>query len=450
MPTMEDIFRRAVERCGPAVGRTADIASLTTTTAVVTELATGSVGGERYRFHHMVRWDAASAADYLRICTDFAASTGTLTHDGANYSDTTATGEKLDILNPSLEPWLMFPAVNDIVQRMKRLDVTEFPTFPGDRYWLGDLSWVERPADVYMVTYRPCPQLSRNRYMERWGAYNTSGALTPDWWSIAGGGTMSRSTIGATRGRYTVAVVRATTDATFSQAVGLLEGNGVDSLRSQQVTVVARVRTSTASAVRAFVNDGSATYSAFHSGDGTTAELSATITVGASASALSFGIFITADTTAYVDECYLVFGAVSDAVRRDSYPEESVNPRWYQDATLSAELPEIGWGGQYLFYCVRGYPEFDATRLSSRAAIADTTDAPELPMALGLAGQLFKMLADREGQDAESYRQKSVDFMAQFERESLRHLANQAEALKGFIKLPQRSFSIPARRFGRG
>ena len=105
---MQEMFREA-----PVLGPVESIASGTVTTCVVSRLATGSTSANRYRNWRMLRPDASAAADRERICSAFADITGTLTHAGANYSDTTFTNESLLLLNPAFEPHYVDAAIRE-------------------------------------------------------------------------------------------------------------------------------------------------------------------------------------------------------------------------------------------------------------------------------------------------------------------------------------------------
>lgn len=444
-------MREAIQRLGPTLGRTEAISSLTTTTAVCSTLASGGLGGERYRNYWMMRLNAASSADYFRRCTSFTASSGTFTHAGTNYSDTTATSEYLDFLAPDLEPYLLFAAAQEVIPQIKRLDVLEMPAYGGDRYNLGAFSWVKSDSDIHRVTWRPTRQLGRNRSFERWNGYDTSGNLTADHWTLAGSGaTLSRSTTGARNGYYTAAMTRAGTDCTLTQTIGLLD-DGVDSLQSQTVTVALKVTTSAASSARIFISDGvTTTNSSYHTGGGTMEELTASHTLSASATTLTFGVELKADGTSYIDECYIVLGSsITDTDRKDQFIESAVNPYWLKDVSKpTAQLPARGIGsGQYLFYVVRGYPAFDATRLAARTAGPDTTDAPILTAALGIAGLVFRQLSyRREEEGNDRFGRLAGETWADFERSALDHYTKNLPA-DGGIELPKRQYSIPAARF---
>src|SRR3990167_5000124 len=71
------------------------VTSLTATTLVLDDLQNGNLGTTAYENWIAERADSTAAADRARFVTTYAGATGTLTHDGVNYSDTTATSEVL-------------------------------------------------------------------------------------------------------------------------------------------------------------------------------------------------------------------------------------------------------------------------------------------------------------------------------------------------------------------
>lgn len=453
MPTLKTVIRRAISRLGPSLGITVPLTGAAAQTVTAAELASGGLGAERYRTFHLLRLDAASSADMFRICSDYLSSTGVLTHDGAAYADTTATGESVDILHPSIEPRLLFNAAQEVVARIRRMDVTELPSYPGRYYGLGDLSWVEQASDVYMVTLRDSPVLSRNRHFARWGAYSSAGALLPDWWTLTGtSATIARGTSSTPSRGYPITLTAASGNtALLSQTVPLLDANGVESLRGKRVTLVLRARTAVAAALSAYISDGATTYAtADHPGDGLLSELTVEAVIPESAASLSINVEMDEDGAATIEECYLVYGTLNDQVRRDGEgPGLALERNWVQEVPLAVQLDTNAFGQQVLVHTVRGYPQFDATRLGTRAALADSTDAPELTLAIGTAALVFRQLAERNSTDVEAYAAKAMSYMEEFEALAMAHLLRQQEALMGMVKFNQeRSYTMPARRFG--
>lgn len=399
-------YRRAMHtRSRHQTGRTEAIASLTTTTAVVTALATGTVTAGKYGGKWMLRAETATAADRVRLSTEtgFASATGTLTHAGAVYADTTATSEFIELCE--YEPYLYDDAIQTTLQSLNREDRLEFPTRNGvTHYWLNDASWVTEPRDVLKVTLKTSPVLSRNRYFEQWNSVNASGIPVPDWWVISGAAaTVARSTAQVRTGQYSAAITRSGTDALLTQTVGLLDTGiiatgGSGSLIAQSVQVVLVGNSAVASQLRGWMSfDGGVTKTyttAYHTGGSGFEELlSVNTTIPATATNVSFGVSVEgSNTVCYGDDCYLVFSGVNDSVRRDEYPEEDITDRISYDqgaGTLRMNTPPYGWGSQLCVYSMRPYSGFDATRLAAGSADADVQDAPLVTVALGALWRLY-------------------------------------------------------------
>ena len=127
--SLKEIAREILNHRELGLGRVETIASLTTTTAVVTALATGGRSAQEFVEKWMLRRDTATAADRLRRCTSFTSSSGTLTHAGTNYADTTATSESIEIWD--IEPKFVDQAINATLHRLKREDREIFPRTEG-------------------------------------------------------------------------------------------------------------------------------------------------------------------------------------------------------------------------------------------------------------------------------------------------------------------------------
>lgn len=409
MPTLSDYRRAMHTRSRHLTGRTVPIASLTATTVVVTQLATGTVTSGKYGAKWLLRAETATAADRVRLSTEtgFASSTGTLTHAGTNYVDTTATGENLELCE--FEPYLYDDAIQLTCQSLPRADRLEFPTRQGvTHYWLNDASWVTEPRDVLRVTLKNTPVLSRNRYFEQWMTVDTNGIPVADWWAISGtSATVARSTTQVRTGQYAAAITRSGTDALLTQTVGLLDTGiistgGTGSLVGQSLQVTAVCWSAVASQIRAWVSfDGGTTktYSSYHTGVSAWQELStAAITVPTSATNCTFGVSVEgSNTVCYVDDCYNVIQGNNDSVRRDEYPEYDITDQISYDqgaGTLRMNTPSYGWAAQLCVYTMRPYPGFDATRLAAGTADADVQDAPLVTVALGALWRLYESLPE--------------------------------------------------------
>lgn len=445
MPRAKEMLRRALQRCGPGIGRSVRLTGATGTTAVSADMATGSISNNRFRNHYLLRLDAASEADHIRICTAFDAATGTFTHDGPAYSDVTASGETLDIIHPAIDPWALLRSIQEAVQRTRRIHVSELMSHPAGLYWLP-WEWVESPSDIHMVTYRPSPVMSRNRRMEQWGEYASDGTLLPDWWSVTGSGA-SMTRAGGLFGRHAVAITRSGADARLSQEVALPDIPAA-TLSGRTVTIAASVRTTLAGAVRAFIDTGATVTSAAHSGSGKSEELTVEVSLPSGIDAFAFGVVVTADGQATVDDCYAVLGKLTDAIREDAFAEHAVRPRYFQSSPLSMALPGYGYGGQFRVYTVRSYPAFHPSRVEDRSFVNDDSDAPVFVAALGVASFISRMMAEEAGQDTELHARKAAQYTAEFDREALRHIGAQAAALKGAVSSMRARQGVPVRRFG--
>lgn len=457
MPTQKEYRREMVRRLpGDQLGRVETIASLGAQTAVVTQLAGGTRSSSEFAGRWMLRAEAASPpAERVRRCSSFTASSGTLTHAGTAYSDTTATNEFLEIWNH--EPYLIDNAVQMALARLVRCDRTEFPTVSGQmRYPLSALSWITGAGQIDRVTYSPNPVISRDRYLEKWNTVNaTTGALNPDWWTLAGSGaTIARSTSINRRMATSTSLTRASNNVTLTQTVGLLlngtaVGNGED-LRGKTLTIVGVGYATVASRLRFQVYDGTQTVStSYHSGGSSWEELSTTITVADTATTLTIAASLeTGDTTAYVDECYLVENAITDGVRRDSYEEYEIPKMLDQGFANPVLLVEPrGRGGQIIVYSRRPYPQFDATRVAGGTADADSSDAPLVEVATMAIARLYEGLARNGGEDTSRYSQIASDWNTRAEHLALAHYV-QTEPPKGGINLPRpRLVSASPRRF---
>lgn len=431
MTTLKEIRRYLYELAPDLVGRLESVASLTTTTVVVTALGTGGYSSERFRGSWLLRAETATAADRVRKVTAFTSSSGTFTHAGTNYGDTTATSESVEILNPDYEPHKVDRAIQTILGTTRRLDRTIVPGVTGQsRYWLHDLSWLQEPGDIARISVTNSPVLTRNRDMEQWNTVSSAGALEADFWTLAGsGGTQTRTTTGARRGKYAVALVRSGADVTFKQSIGLLHNGGTSSpssLAGQVVTGVVCGQTATASQLRVVIDDGVTTYpSSYHTGGGGWEELSIEATLSASATKCDVYVEMKVDGTAYVDQCYACLRSLNESVRRDQYIESTVGDgrlvSFEQNGTPVAVLPPIGFGQQYVFWTQRPYPRFNDTRLLAGSADADTSDAPKELIACGAMWRLHEGMG--EVPDAASrYLAIASEYRERYEKLATGHL----------------------------
>lgn len=450
MPTLKQIIRDMIARApGQILGRTEAIASLTSTTCVVTRLNQGGRSVDDFIGKYLCRMDTATAADRERRVVNFATATGTLTHSGANYSDTTATGESVDIL--TFEPRWYADAVQVSLGRLLRLSREEYPTINNQSvYPIYDLSWVKDPGDIIRVAYSNNPITTRDRYMEKWGTINSSGIPQLDWWTLAGtSATYARSTTNAYRRQYSVAVTRSGTDCTLGQTGGLLQADtpasrGED-LRGKPYVAALLGVSSVASQLRVQWNDGVNTVSsAYHTGAGGREELSASGTIASTATSLTVRASIEGNNTVcYVNQIYGLSPTLDDGARHGLYQEYEVPREIWDQASSSLELtlPRYGMGGQYVVYSRRPFPKFDSDRIAANTADGDITDAPLEVIATMALGRLFDGLKSNPGENHALYAQLAADWVARGDRLASMFLAQRTHP-KGGVFLPHKQLGM--------
>jgi len=417
MTTLWDVAKEMTYRApgDDAIGRVAAITSLTTLTAVSSALAFGGNSENRYAQQWVWRGDTTTVADKTRYSDSFAPATGTLTHSGTNYSDTTATDESM-LIGPH-EPHLVREAIDLTVRQLRRLDRTELPTRQGvNRYFIGDLDWIESPEDIVKVSWCDSPLLTRNRYIVKRNSVDTAGALIPDNWTLANAATGSGYSTAQTWKElpYSYLLERSTTDATMTQTISLLDaGISGESIRGETVTAFARVWSDTASKVRIQILESGSVVdsSSYHTGGSGWEELTVSYTILTTATSLSMRASVEVDAgNAYIGEMgAAIETTMTDAIRRDNYIEYDL-PRdqfhYDQNGVLSILVPPRGKKGQWIVYSKRPYPGFDSARLISGAADADSTDAPLVTVACGAIARLFKGKAMGDVQSADWVRAK--------------------------------------------
>lgn len=364
----------------PDLGRVENIASLTATTAVVTALATGTVNSDKFIEKWLLRPDTSTAADRVRMVSAFTASTGTLTHAGANYGDTTATSETLEI--HEYEPRFADLAIQEALRRTRFLDESYLPASVDGRYWLDGFSWIQNADDIVQVGFRSNPVITPNRYFAKWNTNNTSGAIVPDDWTVTAGTSFARSTT-SRRGPYSLSITGASSTVDYVIPVKAL-GGALTSLRTYTITAVLVSRSANATSHRVQIIEEDATgnaitttSSSYHTGDGTWQEVSTQVAVGSTTEQIRLRGAQTVDETGLFNELYLMVGILGDAEREDRYRTvwEDRLPHWSQGQPLLLQSFN-GIGDQMVIRSYRPYAAFDETRVLSGSADADTTDAP--------------------------------------------------------------------------
>ena len=434
MPTTEKAIRRQMYLLDPSLGRSESVASLTVTTCVVTALAAGG-SDQRFVNWWIIRSDSTNTADRRRLCNPFAPATGTLTHAGTNYADTTATDEIVELCR--FEPIFLDKAIQQTLFKLLRRDTINVPLRRSARhYYLGnDLTWLRDPNDILELRYSSSPILNRNDEFNRHNTVTTGGVLQPDDWTLAGAaGTMARSTtqvdpaVANYNAAYSLAMTRSGTNLTLTQTVGLLEtGVSGDSLQGAAVCGFLRCWSAVASQVRLrCTDDGGSTYTSsdYHTGGSGWEELTFTKTVSATATNLQVVIAIDgSNTVCYLSRCRLArTSAVDDSLRRAAYQESTIpreNYRYEQGpgmlSVLGQDLPSTG---TLHIDSKRPYPQFDATRLTGDNADADASDAPVDIVATGALAELYRgqsMDSEHSETDRKEYASRYAFWLGKFE-----------------------------------
>lgn len=425
MASLKDYAEEMFVRCPDAIGRVAAIASGSTTTVVSSALAFGGNDEQRYAQQWMWRPDTTTTADKTRYSDSFAPATGTLTHSGTNYSDTTFTSENIYICR--FEPYQIRDAIDLAIRRLRRLDRTEVWSPRGaTNIPIGDMDWIKEPDDIVALAYNPSPVLSRDRYFEKWFTVATDGTLQPSLWTLSGtGATAAKSTDHYWRGSHVVKLTRSSNDAYLTATLPVYR-NGVDGydLRGKSVTFVAWVWGNDTGAKKITLTDGTTTTTDTHAGLQNWEELTAAVTVDDDAETLTFYLSMeTNDASLYVGEAYLVeTERLSDAARIDNNHDQYLDRSTYgmeQAGTIRLKVPTRG-DGQLIVYSKRPYPGFDNARLVSGAADADSSDAPLEAVACGAIARLFKGRAMGDTQSADWVR--ASEWEAKFTRLAQKHL----------------------------
>lgn len=434
-------YRQRMLSLRPDVGRAFTITGVGTQKVTVSRAAVGTVGPARYTRRWAVRPDAATAAgaDRERMINDYNPFTGEFHHDGAAYADTSAGTEKLEVLE--YEPFLYDDAIQETLRNTRFLDDSILPANLSGEYWLNGLSWLKAPSDIVRIGTRAIPVLSRNRHFEKWNTISSAGLLQPDDYTVAGsGGTFTRSTT-ARRGAYALSATRSGTNLTITQTIGLLPtGVSNDSLIGKTVTAVMVCKTSTASAGRVALSDGvTTTNSSYHTGGGGWEELTASAEIGATGTDLTIQGQVNVDGTLLIDELYLVYGSLTDTIRRSGFRE----PDWYQQAPRFEQQGMLlhgprAIGSQVVVRSQRPYAQFDADRVFAGSADADEHDAPIELIAHGALWHLYDRVNKPE--DAERHRRIYKSLAAQ-------HLYDDSDDGSGF--LPTREHARIMARVGR-
>lgn len=390
-------IRKTMFEWEPSLGVVYDVSALAPQTLTVARLATGRVQSGKYIDKWLRRPQAADAANRNeRIVSNFAASTGVLTHEGAAYTDTTATGETVEI--HEYQPYLVDQAVQKALDTCRFRDEAVLPVNASGIYWLNGYDWIDEPSVIHELRHDGFPVLSNNRFMQQWNGYSPAGALVPDYFDLTG---VFTRTSGSKRGKYILVSPNSAWEV--SQTVGLLEVD-VDnaSLRGQTVTAVLVGSTSGTDQARVRVTDGTQTVdSAYLPDTGVRSEVSAEINISDSATTLRF--YAEGDETTNVSELYLCYSQVNDGVRvgnptvLNRWPGWALN--WVQGQPLNMQTYGIrGYGTRFTIVSQRPYARFPESMVQAGTADALETDAPAYLIAARAIALFFEdRMNGREG-----------------------------------------------------
>jgi hypothetical protein len=422
MTTLSAYFFKAQELAGEELlGRSVPLSSLTATTAVSSsQLAFGGNSEQKYAQKWMWRYDTTTTADKVRFSDSFAPATGTLTHSGASYSDTTATDEDMFILPEWLEPYRARTAVHLAVQQVREWDETIIPVVRGQEWhWLHELDWIQDSASIRDIFWNYCPVITRNRYLQK-RHLNSSGVWEPDFWTVTSNADTTPFTATDYRGQkwYYNLERAAGTDAQLEQIVGALR-TGVSGEFPSGETITAVAVCAPTNAGDLDLNGETGSGSGFQT-------ITETATLASTALDKTTALVAQATNAAHpVYELYACIGELTDQIRRDNFPRYMLHDyKFEQGGPLKIHNPHVGSPGQLIICSERPFPGFDATRLGTGAADADESDAPLVPVAVGTVAILLEQHLGKTHPESMAWRRK-------FESAILKHLAYPTEGGHG-------------------
>ena len=457
MPTLKEV-RQACLSQEPMLGRTFDIASLAAQTVTVTALATGSVNARVYTEKWLLRPDAdlsgGVAVDRTRISSNYVSSTGVITHAGAAYTDTTATGEVVEI--HEFDPYRLETAIQEALGSTLRVDESVLQGRADGRYTFQDLTWIHEPSDIALIGMRGEPVITGNRKFAQWGTVSSAGALQPDRWTLAGpGATFARSTT-SRNGPWSLKVTRSGTDATVAQAAQVITSNSTDTtLRGQTATGVLVGMTTDANSLRVRITselvDGtviSTSNSSYHTGGGGWEELSVEHDIADTADIVRVQSITEADGDTYQDDLYLTTEMLSDGQRYDRYETDWWRgyKNYYQNP-ITLLSPDSGrlMNAQLVVRSLREYPKFDAARVLNGLADDDETDCPTDLLKYRALSKFFTALArDKEGNA--NLLAKANDYGQQADDIASNHIASLYDIQPGTAMITGATYGYPQAR----
>ncbi len=418
MTTLAAYVKAAIDLLGEQIGRYVPATSLTTTTAVSTSLAFGGNSEQRYAQWWLWRPDTATAADRDRNVDSFAPATGTLTHSGTNYGDTTATSETLILTPPQFDPFKFRTACDRAIRQIREYDETEIPCEGQSWHWIHELDGLEDSASVRDVYWKPKPVLTRNEFFQKRHSVNTSGIFVPDYWTVSNNAdTTPFEATDYRNQKWMYSITRSTANVTVVQTASTLR-NGVDgdAPAGETITAYLIADPNAADDIQLALADGTTTSTTTGSG-ATQQEYTCSLTLADAADTLT--LTITAQTNDATHKLYragICVGDLTDSIRRDDFPRYRLSGYDFeQSGPLKIRNPYTG-RGQLIIGSERPFPGFDATRLASGAADTDESDAPLIPVATGIIAILMEGHLGTTHPDAKEWRRK-------FENMKLKHMS---------------------------
>lgn len=383
MVTRTNLYPRLAQELG---GETGSISSGTATTAVLAGLV-GTHEDDYFNGDLLIMPDAANAGDRERVITDWTGSTGTATWGGAR-TDTTYTSETFFILPAELAFTLtrIQDAIDEVLRETRQTVRNILPTIDGAIFYpLSRFGWIRGAGDVSKVWYRASPNLLDNSSFEVWDAGPGSSTITanPTSWTLAGaGGIIYRAITNAARGRFASQIVRAGTNLTLTQSIGLLnqqlaKPTDETAAITRDITVRAIGISTVTSGLRIQIDDGSGQTNGTYLAANTFDRFTATRTLAAAATLLDIIIQInTTDHTARVDHVVAVEGTTIPQTLID-YGDEGYALQDVQSAVINmggvptvALVTSQGRGGQIVIESRMPYPALTADALESDAFAA--------------------------------------------------------------------------------
>ena len=428
--TMTQFVQKAIDLLGSEelLGRYVSLSSLTVTTAVSnTALAFGGNSEQRYAQWWLWRPSTTTTADKIRNVDSFAPATGTMTHSGTNYSDTTATDEIAILLPPEVDPYKFRNAVNIALQQVREWDETIIPVVRGQEWhWVHELDWIQDSASIRDVFWTHNPVITRNRYLQK-RTLNSSGVWVPDFWTVTDNADTSPFETTDYRGqKYVYSLQRAGgLDAYIIQTFGAMRTGVSGAYPVGETLTGVAVVTPGASTLRIILNSEAVSENAVNSGTGFQT-ITTSMTLDSPAIALESTLVAeTNNATHRVYELYICIGALTDEIRRDDYRRYKLQDyRFEQGGPLKIHNPYVGSPGQLIICSEKPFPGFDATRLTTGAADADESDAPLVPVATGAIAILLEGRLGTDHPMAREWRRK-------FSNACLKHLSYPTEGGMG-------------------